>query len=54
MLRIEQMEDDLYVIDLNFDETVKFHGVFRLVNIDETSLQTLEKGFKLELSLTDR
>lgn len=53
MLRIEQMEGNLFVIDLDFKGTVKFHGVFESCNVDESTLKPMENGFKMEIGLED-
>lgn len=51
MLKIEQMEGNLYVIDLNINGTVKFHGVFEPSNVDESTLEPMKNGFKMEIGL---
>ena len=51
MLRIEQMEGNLVVIDLDVNETVKFHGVFEPCNVDESTLEPMKNGFKMEIDL---
>ena len=54
MLRIEQMEGNLFLIDLNIDETVKFHGVFESrEDIDESTLRPMQNGLKMEIGLED-
>ena len=57
MLKIEQMESpdkrNYVVIDLNLKETVKFHGVFELCNVDESTLKPMKNGIKMEINLDD-
>lgn len=54
MLRIEQMEGNLFLIEINIKETVKFHGVFEpRENIDENTLEPMKNGFKMEINLDD-
>lgn len=54
MLKIEQMEGNLFLIELNIKETVKFHGVFEArKDIDESTLRPMENGFKMEIGLDD-
>lgn len=53
MLRIEQMEGNLVVIDLDINGTVKFHGVFEPCNVDESTLVPMKNGFKMEIGLDD-
>lgn len=56
MLRIEQMESsdgNYVVIDLDINGTVKFHGVFKSCNIDESTLRPIENGFKMEIGLNE-
>lgn len=54
MLRIEQMEGNLFLIDLNIGETVKFHGVFESrEDIDESTLRPMKNGLKMEIGLED-
>ena len=51
MLRIEQMEGNLVVIDVEING-VKFHGIFEpKSNIDESTLKPMENGFKMEIGL---
>lgn len=54
MLRIEQMEGNLFLIELNIKETVKFHGVFEArEDIDESTLVPMKNGLKMEIDLDD-
>ena len=54
MLRIEQMEGNLFLIELNIGETVKFHGVFEpREDIDESTLRPMQNGLKMEIGLDD-
>ncbi len=54
MLRIEQMEGNLFLIELNIGETVKFHGVFESrEDIDESTLRPMQNGLKMEIGLED-
>lgn len=54
MLRIEQMEGNLFLIELNIKETVKFHGVFETrEDIDESTLVPMKNGLKMEIELDD-
>ena len=54
MLRIEQMEGNLFLIELNIGETVKFHGVFESKeDIDESTLRPMQNGLKMEIGLED-
>ena len=48
------MEWNLFLIELNINETVKFHGVFDpREDIDESSLEPMKNGFKMEIGLED-
>ena len=53
MLRIEQMEGNLFLIELNINETVKFYGFDPREDIDESTLKSMKNGFKMEIGLED-